>query len=754
MLQRMVLTWAAVAATAGTLAAQTRIDPFAAASRPDAPRPTGVIASVEFVDAPINTVFKMISDLTGWSIILSPEVSKQPPRINLWIRNLTPNEVLDQVSAMTGLAVQRNGSVIQVLTFDEYAQIAGLEKRVVRLQHASARDVATLARPFCDKADQSRLVADETAGRIVLLMPKARLESVEALIRTLDVPFEPEALRVVQLKALDAAKIAPALEQFLTRGSSSATAAPRRLAATQEADAAPQPSRWNVQFMVEPSLNAVVLRGAPGDLTKVADLIAQLDVSPDVRFACYELKCANARDAFATVTAALGQGDAAARAEPRVRLALSEAGNRILVEGGARDHERIARLLEAIDKPLPAGTGSSRVYRLENASSTEAAKVLDGLLSDAAPASPTKTRPGLKPYEPIRAMTPTPTASPAALPAPTPAPTAETPPLETTAPRVIDSPEINAVIVRASSAEHEEVARILKELDKPRSQVLLEVTLVTVRSDTTFDLGLELQGGRLNGSGPKALGFSTFGVGSASAKDGTLRVADPPSFGANLAVFDSHDYALLLHALKTVGEIRITSAPKVLAQDNSKAQINSINQEPYESLSQSQTTTLSSFGGFVDAGTRLTVVPHISEQNWLRLEYEIDDSSFGTRTAAQESANLPPPRRQSFVNGTVRIPAEHMIVLGGIVGARADKSDNHVLLLGDIPGLGELFRRRSDTTMHETLFVFIRPRVLRDAAFRDLLYLSRKDLSRAKLDAADGPRNGPKLTFSEAQEAR
>ena len=71
-------------------------DPFAT-GQPD-PRKSAknAITNLEFVDTPITTVFKMISDLTGSSIIMSPAVSKQPPRINIWIKNLTPQQVLDQ----------------------------------------------------------------------------------------------------------------------------------------------------------------------------------------------------------------------------------------------------------------------------------------------------------------------------------------------------------------------------------------------------------------------------------------------------------------------------------------------------------------------------------------------------------------------------------------------------------------------------------------------------------------------------------
>src|SRR5439155_3232875 len=97
--QRSVVMLALTAFIARALA-QPAIDPFAAQGAKGggaAGERPGVITSVEFVEAPINTVFKMISDLTGWSIIMSPEVSKSPPRINIWIKNMSAEEALQRI---------------------------------------------------------------------------------------------------------------------------------------------------------------------------------------------------------------------------------------------------------------------------------------------------------------------------------------------------------------------------------------------------------------------------------------------------------------------------------------------------------------------------------------------------------------------------------------------------------------------------------------------------------------------------------
>ncbi|MGE5608211.1 MAG: hypothetical protein ACM359_03065, partial [Bacillota bacterium] len=88
-----------VASFASQTWAQDRRDPFRS-DRLDAGPQANRISSVDLVDTPVTTVFKMISDLTGWSIFMSPEVSEKPPKINLWIKNLTPDQVMDRVCSL------------------------------------------------------------------------------------------------------------------------------------------------------------------------------------------------------------------------------------------------------------------------------------------------------------------------------------------------------------------------------------------------------------------------------------------------------------------------------------------------------------------------------------------------------------------------------------------------------------------------------------------------------------------------------
>lgn len=762
MLKNILTIIVIIGLLAGTgLGQQPGFDPFKSRSEKTRIQSSNVISSMQFVDAPITDIFTMISDLTGWSIIMSPEVSAKPPRINIWVKNLVPEQVLEQVVSLAGLILEQNGTTIKVMAFSEYARIHGVEKKVLPLKFADARELVDILKPFAEKNDQSKILADQGGNKIVLLVPKPLLESMERLVTMLDTPFKEDEVTIVPLKHLEASEIATALEDLLTGSSNRRTgiASKNKMGTTTKSEGVEftrAGESWIVQFMVEPKLNVIVLRGHPKDVSRTVDLIKDLDVPPDIETIGYELKFTTVRDVFSTLKEIIRveeqqRGRTRYTGLPRLRIAASEQNNRIIVEGSPEDHTRIAKVIAAIDKPLAAGSGGMRVHRLENASSSEVVKVLQDIITareqlatQEGHAGPGSMQEGIHRSSPGT----TPNVSPQP---PTPSsPSRRQEGNQTTTGDVIpalitEAPEINAVIIRASAVEQEEFAEVIRELDKPRDQVVLEVTLVGVRSSGGFDLGIELSGVRIGNYDTTMIGFSHFGIGTVDSTSGNVRLPTETDFGVNLAIFNSGDFSFVLNALETVGDTRITSSPKILIEDNALAQLSQLNQEPFETSSQGETSTITSFGGFVDAGTVLNIIPHVSEQNWLRLEYEIQQSSFSSRTAEQLAANLPPPRQQNIIRGTVRVPAGHIIALGGLVSTRNDEVTDMVPFLSEIPILGELFKNRSHSKTDDTLFVFIKPVILRDPKFKDLLYLSEQELRKAKLSHATDLQNPMKM---------
>lgn len=752
------------ATAASPLSAQRTYDPFQGSGAGGSTAAKAQVATGEFVDAPIGDVFRVVSDLTGWSIIMSPGVIARQPRVNLWLKDMPPEQVMRQVVNLAGLVYHRQGTLYHVMTFDEYSRLFGVRRQVRQLEHMAASDVVQVLQPFLDGDEASRAVASESGNQIVLLAPERMLEQLLALVEAIDIPAAQDRIEIVRLDHLDARTVVPLLEQFLTRSvgvpgrNAGASRASRSAEQRQSADAPESTGDGGaaagkagesllVQFMVAPELNAVVVRGLPGDVTRAVALLNQLDQPSGREIRSYQLQYTNAAQVKETVERLLEGETGERQSASRPRVGFSDQNNRVVVEATQAEHERLRHLIEAIDQPLPAGAGDIRVYRLENSTAAEVTAVLESILAKDEVEERRAAIAAEGAAGAVGAAAPDAAAAVAATPATgrgaggTLAPVMG---VNAIAPRVTAAQEINAVIVRASAGEHESLMQVIQNLDQPRDQVMIEVTLVTVSATDSFNLGIEL-GGALQIDDTDVVGFSTFGTSEVDPVTGLLEIADPSPFGANVGIINGDDFSMVINALQTLGDVRISSAPKVLVEDNASAAISQLNEEPFEVTSQGGETTVTSFGGFVEAGTELQVIPHVSQDDWLRLEYEVSLSSFGTRTAGQLAANLPPPRTVNRSGGVVRIPSGSMVVLGGLAATRESESIDAVPLLADVPLIGELFKNRSSVARRDTLFIFIRPVLLRDPKFEDLVLLSREDLTQAEVSDEEIPQNPLKL---------
>ena len=130
--------------------------------------------------------------------------------------------------------------------------------------------------------------------------------------------------------------------------------------------------------------------------------------------------------------------------------------------------------------------------------------------------------------------------------------------------------------------------------------------------------------------------------------------------------------------------------------------------------------------------------PHISEDDYLQLGYTVELSNF-TGIARN---GLPPPSQKNSVTSTVTIPDGHTIVVGGLNVRNLREAVDTIPILGDIPILKYLIGARSKQTQDTTLFVFIKPVILRDEKFEDLKYLSEKKVDVAGLPS-DYPQSKP-----------
>lgn len=262
---------------------------------------------------------------------------------------------------------------------------------------------------------------------------------------------------------------------------------------------------------------------------------------------------------------------------------------------------------------------------------------------------------------------------------------------------------------------------LIQMLDVRQPQVMLEAVFVSITDSDALNLGIELERlGSVNGAAYKVA--SLFGLSTAAS--GARSVAD--SAGLTGLILDPGEFSVVVKALQAINEGRSLSNPKVLVANNEQARFSSVLQQPFVRTDTTSSTATSSFGGSDSAGTTISVRPQIAQGDHLVLTYSINLSSFVGTPAA---AGLPPPKQQNSVDSVATIPDGYAVVVGGLELESESTSTSQVPLLGDIPGLGELFKSRSIGRTRNRFFVFIRASVLRNGSFEDLKYISAKDAS-------------------------
>lgn len=285
---------------------------------------------------------------------------------------------------------------------------------------------------------------------------------------------------------------------------------------------------------------------------------------------------------------------------------------------------------------------------------------------------------------------------------------------------VAADPERNALVVRGHEADHEEVRRLLSQLDSRAQQVALEATIAEVTLNDQVSLGVRwfIENNR---------GSSTFSDAASGAVSQTF-----PGFSS---LFSTSNADVVLNALAGVTDVKVISSPTLVVLDNKEAILQIGDQVPIAT----QTSVSSETGSapvitsidYRDTGIILKVSPQIGSSGTLTLEVGQEVSSVAkTNTSGIDSPTI----RQRQITTSVVLNDGATLVLGGLVQEANNRTDNKVPGLGDIPFLGAAFRNRDSSKDRTELLILIRPRIIRDA--RDASEYTQE--IRAHLSGADG----------------
>jgi type IV pilus assembly protein PilQ len=290
---------------------------------------------------------------------------------------------------------------------------------------------------------------------------------------------------------------------------------------------------------------------------------------------------------------------------------------------------------------------------------------------------------------------------------------------------VIADERTNALIIQDIPSVFPEVDRLLGQLDRKTQEVEIEARVVAATRNFARDIGMQLGFGSNLDSKVTSIGGavgSTAGTSPIEVEDGNpprivvgengtvplfsnFPVLNPTSGLHLINLTGSYRIDAILTMAESRGLLKILSRPRVVTQNNIQAVVRQGVRVPV--------VTQAQLGGpptvtYVDAFLRLTVTPQITVENTIFLNVDVENTTPDFSRQVQGNPTLITQQATT----QVLVTDGGTVVIGGVIQTQNSVNVFQVPLLGDIPILGNLFKRRQVSTSTQELIFFITPRII------------------------------------------
>lgn len=258
----------------------------------------------------------------------------------------------------------------------------------------------------------------------------------------------------------------------------------------------------------------------------------------------------------------------------------------------------------------------------------------------------------------------------------------------------------NALIINSSAERYQQVLGLLEQLDRLPGQVALQVVVAEVSLTDNVNTGINW----LYDSNKNAARGATATLNS----------------GTGILSFSGFrgDWSVALSMLASKTDVRVLSRPYLVVRDGESASINSGEQVPIitEFRDNDNSPTTRTSVQYRSTGISLSVTPIINADGLVSLQISQETSNSVPNETSEISS---PVIRTRSLSTSVLAANGQTIILGGLINDDLNKTDNRVPILGDIPGLGRLFRTKGNNISRTELMVMITPRIIRETSELD-----------------------------------
>ena len=652
---------------------------LAAPAQPPAHKVTSGQINLNFKDAEVDSVIGAFGHLLNKSFVIDPRVrgkiSLETPRP---VNRAQAFALLKTVLRQQGFAIVDLGDLYKVVPeADAKLQSGPVEigaasardgdeviTQVFQLNHESANNMIPVLRPLV--SPNNTITAFPGNNTLIITDYAANLKRLSKVIATLDSPRPAAEVQVVVIKNSIASDIAVAVSKLMDEGNRGGGGGP---------GAGSDPSQ-RVVVMADPRTNSVLIRSANASkLTLARSLVEQLDRPANADQA--NMRVVYLKNAEATKLVEVLQAVLSGESNGSSGSSDSSFGS------NSRNRNSSGSMF---GDSSSSSSGLSSSFGDSDSSSGGGLGSQSGINRDRGNQGPTSIKAG------------------GAI--------------------IAADPATNSLIITAPEPVYRNIRGVIDQLDSRRAQVYIESLIVEVKADTVSEMGIQWQFGTSRPGQSSVVGGTNFGTGGANI----LAVTQNPaalagSNGLNVGVVRNGvslfgqnflNLGLLARALETETNSNIRATPNLLTLDNEEARIIIGQNVPFVTGQYATTNnTLSSPFQTIerkDVGTMLRVRPQVSEGGTVKMEIAQEISSV---VDTSQAAGIITNRRA--IDSNVLVDDGQIVVLGGLIEDSVEGGISKVPLLGDIPGLGRLFRYDNRKRVKTNLLIFLRPVVLRSA---------------------------------------
>ncbi len=398
---------------------------------------------------------------------------------------------------------------------------------------------------------------------------------------------------------------------------------------------------------------------------------------------------------------------------PDTDIIIPKNQNTLILSGSTSDINKLLKLIDTLDVKIEgpgtiSSAGDIHIYTLEYNEAEKLAAILTKLdMPDVASSAPTD------PNNPDAAKNQI---------------QAQKNPNKQEKIKAVAHKDSNSLIITATNQEWEEIRKIIKILDLPRKQVLLEVLIVELTSSDLNDFGIDWRYQRM--------AYGQFNTGLASQGG----VIDRNGRATNVNTLSGFSLGFLrrggeqiigiLNANATNENFNVLSAPQILTLDNQEAEINVGQDVPVRTqnrnagLGGDNAVTVANFE-YRPTGIKLKFTPHINKNNKITLDLYQEIKNVAGISSEATGGN--PTFNKRDIKTTIVVDNVQTIVIGGLLSNDKQKKVQKIPILGEIPLIGNLFRRTTNQLKKTNLMVFLTPHILDDRDKSDRMTVQKKN---------------------------